>query len=129
MKSFEKIIGANPDALRETRVKNVVRNTEAASRAKVEAQKQAFRDKQSKLEDMLDLGATNTQDIATHLKGFNAADFVDKIYPLAIDMATEARAIAIMVNVHNMLFPEKKIDNLDEDDLAILEGIENIIAG
>lgn len=127
MKSFEKIIGANAESLRETRVKNVVRNTEAASRQKVEVQKQAFRDKQSKLEDMLDLGATNTQDIATHLKGFDAVKFVDEIYPLALTMANEARAIAIMVNVHNMLFPEKKVDGLDKDDLAILEGLESLI--
>lgn len=126
MKSFEKIIGANAAALRETRVKNVVRNAEAASRAKVEAQKQSFRDKQSKLEDMLDLGATNTQDIATHLKGFNAVNFVDDLYPLAVEMATEARCITIMVNVHNMLFPDKKVDNLDEDDLSILAGIESL---
>ena len=124
MKSFEKIIGANADALRETRVKNVVRNTEAASRAQVEAQKQAFRDKQSKLEDMLDLGATNTQDIATHLKGFDAQKFVGELYPLAVEMAVEARTIAIMVNVHNMLFPEKKVEGLDKDDLSILAGIE-----
>lgn len=127
MKSFEKIIGANADSLRETRVKNVVRNTEAASRAKVEAQKQSFRDKQSKLEDMLDLGATNTQDIATHLKGFDAVKFANDLYPLAVDMAAEARAITIMVNVHNMLFPDKKVDSLDEDDLAILSGIEKLI--
>lgn len=127
MKSFEKIIGANPDTLRETRVKNVVRNTEAASRAKVEAQKQSFRDMQSKLEDMLDLGATNTQDIATHLKGFDANSFIDRLYPLAVDMAVEARQIAIMVNVHNMLFPNKKVDGLDNDDLSILEGIEKLV--
>lgn len=126
MKSFEKIIGANANDLRETRVKNVVRNTEAASRAKVEAQKQSFRDKQSKLEDMLDLGATNTQDIATHLKGFDANKFVDSLYPLAVEMAIEARSIAIMVNVHNTLFPTKKVDGLDEDDLSILAGIETL---
>lgn len=126
MKSFEKIIGANADSLRETRVKNVVRNTEAASRQKVEAQKQSFRDKQSKLEDMLDLGATNTQDIATHLKGFDAVRFVDDLYPLAVDMAVEARQIAIMVNVHNTLFPTKKVDGLDEEDLTILSGIEKL---
>ena len=127
MKSFETIIGASADALRETRVKNVVRNTEAASRAQVEAQKQAFRDKQSKLEDMLDLGATNTQDIATHLKGFDAQKFVAELYPLAIQMAVDARTVAIMVNVHNALFPKKKIDGLDSDDLSILEGIENLV--
>lgn len=126
MKSFDKIIGASAANLRETRVKNVCRNAEAASRAKVEAQKQSFRDKQSKLEDMLDLGATNTQDIATHLKGFDANKFVDSLYPLAVEMATEARIISIMVNVHNMLFPDKKVDNLDEDDLSILAGIENL---
>lgn len=127
MKSFEKIIGANASDLRETRVKNVVRNTEAASRAKVEAQKQSFRDKQSKLEDMLDLGATNTQDIATHLKGFDTVKFVDDLYPLAVEMATEARCISIMVNVHNMLFPDKKVDGLDEDDLSILAGFEKLV--
>lgn len=127
MKSFSSIIGANAQTLRETRVKNVVRNTESASRQQVETQKQSFRDKQTKLEDMLDLGATNTQDIATHLKGFNATDFVNRLYPLAIEMACEARTIAIMVNVHNMLFPDNKVEGLDKDDLAILSGIENFV--
>lgn len=126
MKSFDKIIGASANDLRETRVKNVCRNTEAASRAKVECQKQAFRDKQSQLEDMLDLGATNTQDIATHLKGFDARKFVDELYPLAVAMATEARCIAIMVNVHNKLFPDSKVDGLDDDDLTILAGLDKI---
>ena len=126
MKSFEKIIGANAADLRETRVKNTVRNAEAASRAMVEAQKQAFRDKQTKLADMLDLGATNTQDIATHLKGFDATKFVNELYPLAVQMAVDARTVTIMVNVHNSLFPEDKVTGLDKDDLVILSGIETL---
>lgn len=123
MNSFSKMIGASAEALRETRVKNTVRNAEAASRQKVEAAKQEFRNMQTKLEDLVDLGATNTQDIATHLKGFNAEDFVSKLYPLTTDMAVKAREVAIMVNVHNKLFPDNKVDNLDEDDLSILEGL------
>lgn len=50
MNSFKNIIGASADALRETRVKNVVHNTEAASRNRVETAKQSFRDMQSSTE-------------------------------------------------------------------------------
>ena len=124
MESFQKMIGANAAALRETRVKNTVRNAEAASRAKVEAAKQEFRNMQTKLEDMLDLGATNTQDIATHLKGFDATTFVDQLYPLAVDMAVKAREVAVIIGVHNKLVPDNKVDNLDKDDLSILEGLD-----
>lgn len=123
MNSFKNIIGASADALRETRVKNVVRNTEAASRNRVETAKQTFRDMQSKLEDILDIGATNTQDIATHLKGFDANKFIDAVYPLAVEMAVKAREVGIMVTLHNRLFPENTVDGLDEDDKAILNGI------
>lgn len=126
MESFQKIIGANEKSLRETRVKNTVRNAEAASRQRVEAEKQKFRNLQSQLEDLLDLGATNTMDIATHLKGFNADEFVDRLYPTVLKMAIKAREVAIMIGVHNTLFPDNAIENLDKDDLAILNGLESL---
>lgn len=127
MTSFEKMIGANAESLRETRVKNTVRNAESASRQKVEAAKQEFRNMQAKFEDLVDLGATNTMDIATHLKGFNAEKFVSELYPLAVEMAIKAKEVAVVVNVHNMLFPKNTIEGLDEDDLSILNGIEKLL--
>lgn len=126
MQDFSKIIGANASDLRETRVKNTVRNAEAASRQKVEGAKQEFRNLQMQMEDILDLGATNTQDIATHLKGFDAQKFVDTIYPLAVKMAVKAREVTIMVNLHNKLFPNNTVEALDKDDLSVLEGLEKI---
>lgn len=71
MENFESILGASAKDLRNTRVKNAVRNTESYSYQKVEDAKQEFRNLQSKLDDLLDIGATNTMEIATHLKNFN----------------------------------------------------------
>lgn len=117
MESFSKLIGANTETIKETRVKNTVRNVEAVSRQKVEALKQEFRNMQSKLDDILDIGATNTQDIATHLKGFNATSFVNDVYPLITNMCVKAREVIIAINLHNSLFPTNKVDELDREDL------------
>lgn len=123
MESFSKLIGANTETIKETRVKNTVRNVEAVSRQKVEALKQEFRNMQSKLDDILDIGATNTQDIATHLKGFNATSFVNDVYPLVTKMCVTAREVTIAVNLHNSLFPTNKVDELDKEDLQFLNSL------
>lgn len=117
MESFIKLIGANTETIKETRVKNTVRNVEAVSRQKVEALKQEFRNMQSRLDDILDIGATNTQDIATHLKGFNATSFVNDVYPLVTNMCVKAREVIIAINLYNSLFPTNKVDELDKEDL------------
>lgn len=127
MENFENILGASAKDLRNTRVKNAVRNTESYSYQKVEDAKQEFRNLQSKLDDLLDIGATNTMEIATHLKNFNHQEFVDTLYPLIVEMAVKAREVAIMVNVHNSLFPNHPSEQLDKEDLSILETFKEII--
>lgn len=42
-------------------------------------------------------------------------------------MAVKARETAVVVNAHNMLFPEDKVSGLDEDDLSILKGLNDLL--
>lgn len=81
-----------------------------------------------KLADMLDLGATNTQDIATHLKGFDAQKFVNELYPTVLDMAVKSREVTVLITVHNQLFPDSPVPQLDKDDLSIISSVSQELA-
>ena len=117
LKNFKDIIGASAEALRETRVKNKVRDTAYASKSKIESVKQSFRDLQSKIEDHMDLGITSTTDIASNLKDFKPSNWCDELYQMINNLALMAAKLKIMVNVHNQLFPDEKVEGLSTDDL------------
>lgn len=85
LKNFKEIIGASAEALRETRVKNKVRDTAYASKSKIESAKQDFRNLQSKIEDHMDLGITSTTDIASNLKNFEPGPWCDDMYKMVGD--------------------------------------------
>ena len=120
MKAFKNIIGATPEQLRENRVKNVVKNASSASRNIIETKLQDFRDLQSRIDSHLDLGIENNQDLASNLKDFNAKEWTSELYDMIPELAVLAREIMIDISVHNSLFPDNKVEGLDEDDLAFL---------
>lgn len=120
LKNFKEIIGASAEALRETRVKNKVRDTAYASKSKIESAKQDFRNLQSKIEDHMDLGITSTTDIASNLKNFEPGPWCDDMYKMVGDLALMAADLRIMVNVHNQLFPDEKVEGLSADDLEFV---------
>lgn len=121
MKAFSQILGATSEQLREIRVANVVRNTASESSNYIGNMKQDFRNLQSQIEDHMDLGATCTTDIASNLKNFNQKEWVEKMYPMCIQLATMAMKIRIAVNVHNQLFPTKPETGLDTTDLNFIK--------
>lgn len=120
LRNFKDIIGASAEALRETRVKNKVRDTAYASKSKIETAKQNFRDLQSKIEDHMDLGITSTTDIASNLKNFEPGPWCDKMYEMVNELALMSAELRIMVNVHNQLFPDERVEGLSEDDLEFV---------
>lgn len=120
LKNFKEIIGASAEALRETRVKNKVRDTAYASKSKIESAKQDFRNLQSKIEDHMDLGITSTTDIASNLKNFEPGPWCDDMYKMVGDLALMAADLRILVNVHNQLFPDEKVEGLSADDLEFV---------
>lgn len=121
MKSFEQLIGQTGEKALETRVKNVIRNTSAASRTSVENLKQQFRDLQSKLYDHMDLGVKDTTSLVVEMK--NPSEWVDILNKSILDMYVLAKKIKIAVNVHNQLFPNNQVEGLDEDDLEFIPEI------
>lgn len=121
MKAFSQILGATAEQLREIRVANVVRNTASESSNYIGNMKQEFRNLQSQIEDHMDLGATCTTDIASNLKNFNQKEWVEKMYPMCMQLATMAMKIRIAVNVHNQLFPTKPETGLDATDLNFIK--------
>ena len=123
MKSFEQLIGQTGEKALETRVKNVIRNTSAASRTSVENLKQQFRDLQSKLYDHMDLGVKDTTSLVVEMK--NPSEWVDTLNKSILDMYVLAKKIKIAVNVHNQLFPTNQVEGLDEDDLEFIPEISD----
>ncbi len=126
LRNFKDIIGASAEALRETRVKNKVRDTAYASKSKIETAKQNFRDLQSKIEDHMDLGITSTTDIASNLKNFEPTPWCDKLYEMTNDLALMAADLRIMVNVHNKLFPDERVEGLSNDDLDFVNDVTGL---
>lgn len=126
LRNFKDIIGASAEALRETRVKNKVRDTAYASKSKIESSKQAFRDLQSKIEDHMDLGITSTTDIASNLKNFEPTPWCDQLYAMIGELALMAADLRIMVNVHNKLFPDEKVEGLSADDLEFVNDVTGL---
>lgn len=123
MKSFEQLIGQTGENALETRVKNVVRNTSAASRTSVENLKQQFRDLQSKLYDHMDLGVKDTTSLVVEMK--NPSEWVDTLNNSILDMYILAKKIEIAVNIHNQLFPNNQVEGLDKDDLEFIPKISD----
>lgn len=121
MKAFSQILGATSEQLREIRVANVVRNTASESSNYIGNMKQDFRNLQSQIEDHMDLGATCTTDIASNLKNFNQKEWVEKMYPMCMQLATMAMKIRIAVKVHNQLFPTNPETGLDSTDLNFIK--------
>lgn len=121
MKSFEQLIGQTGEKALETRVKNVIRNTSAASRTSVENLKQQFRDLQSKLYDHMDLGVKDTTSLVVEMK--NPSEWVVTLNNSILDMYVLAKKIKIAVNIHNQLFPNNQVEGLDKDDLEFIPEI------
>lgn len=126
MKDFKSIIGATPELLRENRVKNVVKNASFASRNVIETKLQEFRDLQSKIDAHLDLGITNSQDLASNLRDFDAKKWTEVLYEMIPELAVLAREILIDTSVHNNLFPDNKVNGLDEDDLSFIKELNTL---
>lgn len=123
MKSLLERISANADELRKERAKLVASSAVAASTSRLLSVKQDLLEKLSNIEYLLDLGATSTTDIGTHLRSFNAVDWAENLYGdnglnglIATIINLNAR-----IRVHNALFPTDTIEELDETSSEILK--------
>lgn len=121
MQSFESIIGGNAEQVKDIRVKNATRSIQTVSEMDVAKMVQDYRNMQNDLENSLDLGITNTIDVATNLKGIDPVKILNKVNTIAQSMAVLARKIKIAVEIHNTLFPDAKVTGLTDDELDFLK--------
>ena len=121
MQSFESIIGGTAKEVKDIRVKNATRSIQTQSEMDVAKMVQDYRNMQNDLENSLDLGITNTTDVATNLKAINPVDILNKVNTTAQSMAILARKIKIAVKIHNTLFPSAKVIGLTDDELDFLK--------
>lgn len=121
MQSFESIIGGSAKEVKDIRVKNATRSIQTQSEMDVAKMVQDYRNMQNDLENSLDLGITNTTDVATNLKAINPVEILNKVNTTAQSMAVLARKIKIAVKIHNTLFPTAKVIGLTDDELDFLK--------
>ena len=121
MQSFESIIGGSAKEVKDIRVKNATRSIQTQSEMDVAKMVQDYRNMQNDLENSLDLGITNTTDVATNLKAINPVEILNKVNTTAQSMAVLARKIKIAVKIHNILFPTAKVTGLTDDELDFLK--------
>ena len=121
MQSFESIIGGSAKEVKDIRVKNATRSIQTQSEMDVAKMVQDYRNMQNDLENSLDLGITNTTDVATNLKAIDPVKILNKVNTTAQSMAVLARKIKIAVKIHNTLFPTAKVIGLTDDELDFLK--------
>lgn len=121
MQSFESIIGGSAKQVKDIRVKNATRSIQTQSEMDVAKMVQDYRNMQNDLENSLDLGITNTTDVATNLKAIDPVKILNKVNTTAQSMAVLARKIKIAVKIHNTLFPNSKVTGLTDDELDFLK--------
>lgn len=121
MQSFESIIGGSAKQVKDIRVKNATRSIQTQSEMDVAKMVQDYRNMQNDLENSLDLGITNTTDVATNLKAIDPVKILNKVNTTAQSMAVLARKIKIAVKIHNTLFPDAKVTGLIDDELDFLK--------
>lgn len=121
MQSFESIIGGSAQDVKDIRVKNATRSIKTQSEMNIAKMIQDYRNLQNELEGSLDLGITNTTDVATNLKAIDPVKLLDEVHNTANQMAILARKIKIAVKIHNTLFPNAKVTGLTDDELDFLK--------
>jgi hypothetical protein len=119
MQSFESIIGGSAKQVKDIRVKNATRSIQTQSEMDVAKMVQDYRNMQNDLENSLDLGITNTTDVATNLKAIDPVKILNKVNTTAQSMAV--LEIKIAVKIHNTLFPNAKVTGLTDDELDFLK--------
>lgn len=121
MQSFSQIIGGSAKETKDIRVKNATRSIQTQSEMDIAKMIQDYRNMQNDLENSLDLGITNTTDVATNLKNIDPVKVLGKVNTTAQKMAVAARKIKIAVKIHNTLFPNNQVKGLSDDELDFLK--------
>lgn len=123
MKNFKSIIGGDAESIKNIRVQNCIDSVVDESKMAIMNMRKEFRQLMTDRENLLDLGATSTVDIATNVKNVNAVELVSKLNENADLLAVCARQLKIRIAQHNVLFPDNKENNLTKEELDFLADV------
>lgn len=124
MKSIEQTIGASSKELKEYRIKSTLKAFASISEQEIQAAIVDFRSARIEFDKLMDMGDDTTMDIAVKIREQNPKEFVSRVNEAASDLVMQARAIDIMVAIHNQLYPDNSVKGLDSNDI---EGLEDAI--
>lgn len=124
MKSIEQTIGASSKELKEYRIKSTLKAFASVSEQEIQAAIVDFRSARIEFDKLMDMGDDTTMDIAVKIREQNPKEFVSRVNEAASDLVMQARAIDIMVAIHNQLYPDNSVKGLDSNDI---EGLEDAI--
>lgn len=124
MKSIEQTTGASSKELKEQRIKSTLRAFASISEQEIQAAVVEYRSARIDFDKLMDMGDDTTMDIAVKIREQNPKEFVSKVNEMASNLVMQARAIDIMVAIHNQLYPNNTIIGLDLNDI---EGLEDAI--
>lgn len=123
MKDFKSVIGGSAEDIKNIRVQNCVNSVCDESKMAIMNMRKDYRNLQVELENLLDLGITNTMDVATNVKNVNAPELVKNLHELADNMLICARQLKLRIKIHNTLFPDNKEESLKDTELDFLKGL------
>lgn len=124
MKSIEQMVGSSTKELKDSRIKSTLKAFASVSEQEIQAAVVDFRSARIEFDKLMDMGDDTTMDIAVKIREQNPKEFVSKVNEVASDLVMQARAIDIMVAIHNQLYPDNTVAGLDSNDI---EGLEDAI--
>lgn len=108
MKDLKSMIGANAEQLAEARVDNFCVNFKESAQDFIRDIRRKIRERNCKMEDLLDLGPENSQDLASNLKAKDAKSIVNQIFNLNIEIADLKMQLNEALKLYKTLFPDDK---------------------
>ena len=126
MKSLKEQLIGNSREIKETRVNNfinILRDQSENMINNLSSSKMEYRKLQMKLESLVDIAPTNAMDLGSKLSTIDTAKLMNDINEVVRDMYNTAIVIERRVALHNRLFPDYKINGLNDEELDFLKDL------
>lgn len=105
IKSLKECLGLDKKALEESRINNFCTNAREYAEEGIRSHKRAKREKESLLEQKLDLGPRNTVSLAAELQKTDYKKLIDEVFELKKDIKELEITIECEEELFNQLFP------------------------
>lgn len=129
MKSIKESICSSHAELRNARANLTIKNLEMASKQNISERIMRYRADKLELENLLDFGDDNVNDICVKIKNIAPTYLISKIYDdISRNLFDHILGIMRCVYLHKKLFPNTPIEELDENDMDGFEWMKNFFA-